>query len=1138
MHFARPDMLLWLLGLPLLAAVLAGYWAWKRALVRRLGHVPTIRAMTERHAPRLQLAQQVLVLCAIALLIIAAARPQWGQTNRLVKRTGIDVVFALDLSQSMLARDVIPSRLDAAKREISATLERLKGDRAGLVVFTSVSFPQSPLTSDYGAIRFYLRKLQPDQMSFGGTSLGRAIHDGVELLTGERVASEASADAPRADTSPHKIKRARTQLIVLITDGEDHESDLSAAAKLARDRNIHIVTVGFGSSAGERIPVIRQDGTIIGYKRDRKGQIVYTKLDEAALQRIASDTGGLALRYGGEGSVANQLVAYINQLERSEMETLLRRRYKDHFTVFLIPALLCLLAALALGDRRRLPERPKRAPKRNALIKAGVVLLALITLSGCEQMFTREIEPVARGNQLLSEGKHDEALKAYEEALVELPADARLTYNTGVAQLGLDDHDRAQETLASALASDDPELRLRARYNLGISLMRQEKWAEAHATFKQALADAATHDALRDHPARRDAAHNMELAFRKLYPPCAELEDEHEDNDARTTATRLSQLQLKDLALCGLDDDWFAVPVLPGTRLEVRATFRNLRAKPDPEHVFLPAPEDLTLTLFDSTGTRTLVEARGEPEAPAKGDDKKGDDKKGGDDKKDDKKPEQATRLIASTLITPELLGAADGKADKAAGAVLLRVRAAEHLEFKYDVSITAIPPCSAIDDKHEPNNARAQAKVLEPGEHKLHLCKGDEDWFIVNAQLGDTFFVDVQPMQDPAQEKPAQTTLEIRDARTGKLVTRGADESGVVTAGVWEVMRPGAYAVRITGADAEQQGPYTLQLHSFAPCPAGDDRFEDNDVADRAALLDPQAPMHRYLRICPQDRDFYRLALKPPQPPNAPNAGKKGDATSGGKDANTDKKPETHKLAYGLSIVRRPGEDPATSEAVDAGGDDSALPLGFDLMSASGDQIVLQSVPAAALDNKKARRPGKGKRPDSAPSVRIDRILQHDGLEQPEALLRVQGPALFYHLVQLNPQSQQNQDQQDKDKDKKDQEQDKSEDKKQGDQGKEDQRKRDEQGEPKSPEDKQKEDQQQQGKNGKDPDRPEEQRGKDASPDQARDGNPNAPERDDPKAQRAEDVLRALEQTDDNFQMRKALQHIPRQRYYIEKDW
>lgn len=223
MHFARPDNLYLLLLLAPMVLALIGYFWWKRRLRDKIGHSHLIQAMAARHSNRRQVARGVLVIVAVALLCVAAAQPQWGQDDRTIKRFGVDLVFALDLSNSMRAQDIPPSRLQAAKDEIETTLQTLSGDRVGLVVFTAISFAQSPLTTDYGAIRFYLDKLEAGQMPIGGTSVGQALLDSAELLTGKTLNGqiEESEEADESDDD-----RAKNQVIVLITDGEDHELSL------------------------------------------------------------------------------------------------------------------------------------------------------------------------------------------------------------------------------------------------------------------------------------------------------------------------------------------------------------------------------------------------------------------------------------------------------------------------------------------------------------------------------------------------------------------------------------------------------------------------------------------------------------------------------------------------------------------------------------------------------------------------------------------------------------------------------------------------------------------------------------------------------------------------------------------------
>lgn len=1126
MQLANPDASYWFGAALVMIAALAGYWVWKQRLKRELGHLRMIAAMTDELSARRQIASAVLTILGFALLVFALMQPQWGQTDKIVKRTGVDVVFALDLSNSMLARDVSPDRLQAAKNEISTTLERLAGDRVGLVVFTAVSFAQTPLTTDYGAMRFYLRKLEPGQMPFGGTSVGQAISDSVDLLSGNKEDGDGEK----------KTRRAKNQVVVLITDGEDHESAPRQAARLAADKGVHIVTVGFGSERGERIPVFDASGRLTGYKRDRQGNIIYSKLDSTSLEKIARETGGIYIPYQGENSVAYALLDYINQLEKSELEAMMKQRYKEQFMWFLFPGLLLICLGLALGDRRR-PWRPRigegaKPGKIKGLLRSGVVLCAVLSGFGCEGAFERVVPAVAEGNAHVAAGEHEEAVDAYRRAQKVTPTSPELNYNLGTAYAGVEDQEElAQSHLARALESEDPDLRFDALYNMGLDFARRERWQDAHETFKQAIALYAGDPPRAKLAQYHDAVTNLEFVWSKLYPPCQTLEGADEDNDEPGQATSLESLEVADKTLCGLDDDWYAVPVLVGTQIEVHAEFEDLRDTPDPEHVFLPRPEDLQIALFDAAGERVLavdqgIEASGARLVKTR--------EKGG------KTIHHVERHLATLTVTPEML---PGEAST----VLLKVKAEDEREFRYSLNITAIPPCSALDDRFEPNESRDQAAKLSPGANQLHLCPGSQDWFALDAELGDTFFVDVQPGEDAEKGQPPALELEVFD-QAGDRVEVGTPEAGLLTAGVWEIAEPGRFYVRVAGQDADQQGPYNLDLYQFAPCPLGDDRYEDNDDAQSASMLDPQAPMHRYLRLCPDDADFFRVPL-PDQ-----NKEKEEEADKGGKQAPTSAPTKPHepnyKLALGLALVSNPTENAIPEDE---------RSLSFDLLSESGDQILLEAIapgPSGEADDRADRdRPTQLGQGDLPEQLEFDRVLQKEKMPSQEALVRVQGTQTFYHIVQLAPppQEQQSQEQQDEQEqqDQQDQQQgDEQQDKQQndsesGEDGEEQDERQDGAGDEKSEEEEER-DKGEEGDAEEKEDDPEgeekeepgegEDEGDEQGEQEESKGSPGEPERADPEARRIDDMLRALEESDDNFQMRKALENTPGR--YIDKDW
>ena len=262
MRFAEPNNFL-LLILVLLLAVFT-FWALarKKKLLRAFGDLPLIM----KNAPYISFARQgtkvALILIGLAFLAVALARLQFGTHLEMLKREGIDIVVALDVSNSMLARDMKPDRLTKAKQEIRAIIDRLKGDRIGLEAFAGEAFVQCPLTLDYGAAEFMLSAMDPTSVSIQGTSLSDAI----------TVAAKMFDQKDRQ----HKV-------LLLLTDGEDHEQGAVDAAEEARKEGIKIYTVGIGNPEGEPIPIVDRTGNQVGFKKDENGEVIVSKLDEEIL---------------------------------------------------------------------------------------------------------------------------------------------------------------------------------------------------------------------------------------------------------------------------------------------------------------------------------------------------------------------------------------------------------------------------------------------------------------------------------------------------------------------------------------------------------------------------------------------------------------------------------------------------------------------------------------------------------------------------------------------------------------------------------------------------------------------------------------------------------------------------------------
>jgi Ca-activated chloride channel family protein len=265
---------------------------------------------------------------------VALGQPQCGTTSELTKRRGIDVVVALDVSKSMLARDVQPSRLERAKLELTTLLDELKGDRVGLVAFAGDAFIQSPLTSDYSAVKLFLRAVEPDQMPQGGSNIGDALLLSKQLLE--------NAD-----------RGAKEKVVVLLSDGEDLVGEVDEAVAALKEAGVQVLTVGVGSEQGEPIPVYNRRGEFVDFKKDSSGETVITRLDRAGLTSIAERTGG-AFYYQPRGVAMAQVLERIEAMQKSELESRVTVRYDERFQTFALPGLaLLVLGMLMLPSSRR-----------------------------------------------------------------------------------------------------------------------------------------------------------------------------------------------------------------------------------------------------------------------------------------------------------------------------------------------------------------------------------------------------------------------------------------------------------------------------------------------------------------------------------------------------------------------------------------------------------------------------------------------------------------------------------------------------------------------------------------------------------------------------------------------------------------
>ena len=356
------DMLWFLLLVPATVALLVLRWRLRVRATRRFGDPSTVAALVAGRASGWRAARAVLWVAGFGLLVVAIAGPQYGSRTRWLRQRGTDVVIALDFSKSMLARDVRPSRIDRAKAELVRFLDELEGDRVGVVAFAGETM-EFPMTIDHGAVGLFLRDLGPYDMPVGGTAIGRA------LVASKRLLERSERPAERAD---EERLRERGRVVVLLTDGEDHEGDpLSAAEELA-EAGIKVYAVGIGSRSGEPIPTYSPDGTWTGYMRDDDGNVVTTALTEEGeetLREVAAITDGHFVRAREGGVGLEEVRRRIRRLKQGERQSRQVTVHEDRYALALLPAFLFLLLEALLPEafigrirRKRQPPGKRKRP--------------------------------------------------------------------------------------------------------------------------------------------------------------------------------------------------------------------------------------------------------------------------------------------------------------------------------------------------------------------------------------------------------------------------------------------------------------------------------------------------------------------------------------------------------------------------------------------------------------------------------------------------------------------------------------------------------------------------------------------------------------------------------------------------------
>ena len=329
-RFAHIELLNFLYLIPILVILFVIALRWRKKAIEAFAELELIKQLSPEMSKYKHSMKFIVMILAISCLILGLANPQIGTKMEEVKREGVDIIIALDVSKSMLAEDIKPNRLESATRSISKLIGKLHNDKIGLIVFAGDAFVQLPLTADYNAAKLFLRTINTNIVPIQGTAIGKAI-----------LLSMKSFDA---EDDKHKA-------LIIITDGENHEDDAVQIATEAKEKGIVIHTIGMGSPEGVPIPLYsgrRQKG----FHKDRDGNTILTKLDERMLQEISSITNGKYIRATNRQVELAVVLDEIATMEKKEFEAKIFTDYEDRFQYFIALALLFLMIDMFVSERK------------------------------------------------------------------------------------------------------------------------------------------------------------------------------------------------------------------------------------------------------------------------------------------------------------------------------------------------------------------------------------------------------------------------------------------------------------------------------------------------------------------------------------------------------------------------------------------------------------------------------------------------------------------------------------------------------------------------------------------------------------------------------------------------------------------
>ena len=318
------------LVIPILFLVYLIFRRWQKKSISKYFDINTINFLSPEISKSKPLLKFIIISIALLMLVISLVNPKIGTELKTVKREGVDIVFAIDVSKSMLAEDIAPNRIIKSKRIVSELLNNLGSDRVGIIAYASTAIPVLPITTDFSSARMFLESLNTDMLSSQGTSIAEAINLSKNYFNDENQTN---------------------RVLCVISDGEDHENQNNNLSDIAKESGITIISIGVGSTNGAPIP-IKENNIVKSYKKDEKGEVVITKLDKNILNDMATQTGGIYFKGDNTSLVVNSIVDELKEMDKQEFESKQFVSFKDQFQWFLFVGLFLIILDVVVFERK------------------------------------------------------------------------------------------------------------------------------------------------------------------------------------------------------------------------------------------------------------------------------------------------------------------------------------------------------------------------------------------------------------------------------------------------------------------------------------------------------------------------------------------------------------------------------------------------------------------------------------------------------------------------------------------------------------------------------------------------------------------------------------------------------------------